>query len=409
MKILLVSDYATPIGGAEAALFTLRDGLRRRGHDARVFTSSAQPGGDGNVADYQCFGTTSRYRTLLQTANPWAYHKLRRVLTEFRPDVVHVKIFLTQLSPLILPLLKDVPSLYHAVWYRPVCPVGTKLFRDGTPCTVAAGSACYRNHCLPLRDWLPLMVQMKLWRRWRKVFNLIVANSETVKSHLVGNGIQPVEVVWNGVPVWPQRPPLSSPPIVAFAGRLVPEKGVDLLLRAFSRVQRAVPEARLLIAGDGPQRTQAQKLAATLQLSSAVHFLGHLAPQDLEERFASAWVQVVPSRWAEPFGLVAAEAMMRGTAVVASRTGGLAEIVQDGRTGLLVSPGDVDGLGEAMVRLLTNRELAERMGNEGRQVSLAHFNESTYVDRFVEYYHKLRVLVREQPSIRYDRAWHSNV
>ena len=116
MKILLISDYATPTGGAEILTISLRDGLRSRGHDARLFASSARPNGAHSQADYHCFGTTSGFRTLLQSANFWAARKLKRILAEFQPDVVHVTLFLTQLSPLILPLLKNVPSLYYAVW-----------------------------------------------------------------------------------------------------------------------------------------------------------------------------------------------------------------------------------------------------------------------------------------------------
>src|SRR4030095_4540448 len=100
MKILLVNDYATLIGAAEVLLLALRDGLRQRGHDARVFASSARPIASERFADYECFGTTSRFRTLLQTANPSALRKFSQVLSAFQPDVVHLSMFLTQLSPL---------------------------------------------------------------------------------------------------------------------------------------------------------------------------------------------------------------------------------------------------------------------------------------------------------------------
>lgn len=110
MKILLVNDDAVRQGGAEILLLKLRDSLRERGHDARLFASNAKEDGKCSLADYTCRGTTSRFRTLLQVANPWAAIGLRKVLRSFQPDVVHVKIFLTQLSPLILPLLRDVPS-----------------------------------------------------------------------------------------------------------------------------------------------------------------------------------------------------------------------------------------------------------------------------------------------------------
>src|SRR5712692_8465621 len=126
MKILFVNDYAVPQGGAEILLLDLRDALRARGHDVRLFASNAGQNGSCSLADYTCRGTTSRFRTLLQSGNPWAAMKLRRVLADFQPDIVQVEMFLTQLSPLILPLLRNVRSIYHVVWYRPICPLGTK-------------------------------------------------------------------------------------------------------------------------------------------------------------------------------------------------------------------------------------------------------------------------------------------
>src|SRR5262249_13047462 len=105
MKILLVNDYATPTGGAELLTLALRSGLRERGHDARLFASSARPGGNSSFADYECFGTTSLLRTPLQIVNPWAFWQLRRVLPPVPPGVVDVGGFFFQPSPLILPLL----------------------------------------------------------------------------------------------------------------------------------------------------------------------------------------------------------------------------------------------------------------------------------------------------------------
>src|SRR5712692_9414622 len=98
MKVLLVSDYAgSHVGGAELGLAILRDGLRAAGHDARLFASAALRDREGPAADYYGFGTTSRFRTLLQTGNVAAAIQLRRVLSTLQPDVIHVNLFLTQL------------------------------------------------------------------------------------------------------------------------------------------------------------------------------------------------------------------------------------------------------------------------------------------------------------------------
>ncbi|HET6616955.1 MAG TPA: glycosyltransferase family 4 protein, partial [Gemmatimonadota bacterium] len=142
MKILILNDMAAKVGGAETMTLDLRDELRRRGHDARVFASDALNQGEPSPADYSCFGTTGELRTLNRVANPRAWLSLRSAMADFRPDVVHVRMFMTQLSPLVLPLLEDVPSLYHAAWFETICPIGTRLLPDDSICEFEAGKVC---------------------------------------------------------------------------------------------------------------------------------------------------------------------------------------------------------------------------------------------------------------------------
>lgn len=370
-------------------VLNLRDEFRARGHDARLFASNAGESRNDSLADYTCRGTTSRFRTLLQSANPSAAMKFRRVLDVFQPDIVHVKMFLTQLSPLILPMLKNVRSVYHVVWYRPICPLGTKLLPDGSLCESPPGLVCYRGGCLPLRDWFPLMFQMKLWRRWRGVFDLIVANSESVRLRLIAEGIEPVEVIPNGVQSREARSAMSPNPSVAFAGRLVREKGVGVLLRAFAKVVQNIPTARLVICGDGPERISIERLTAELNLTASVSILGFRPNEEIERIFREAWVVAVPSIWEEPFGHVAIEAMMNGVAVVASNSGGLGEVVREGQTGFLVQPGDSDALAAALLTLLGDSSLALRLGAAAHELALAEFSRARMVDRFLQSYQSL--------------------
>lgn len=379
MKVLLIHDYSSLDGGAEIGTLTLRDGLRSRGFDVRTFTASTGP---NQIADYLCLGTKGSFRTLLQSANPSAYYQLRRVLREFQPDVVHVRMFLTQLSPLILPLLREIPTVYHAVWYRAVCPIGTKMLPGGANCEHQPGVACFKEGCLPAWDWAPLMLQMRLLARWRVVFDVVVANSEAVKQSLEDGGIRPVQVIPNGVRERPRAQLDPAVPLAGFAGRLVKPKGVATLLQAFAQV----PRGRLLIAGDGDERTSLEELARGLGIAERVNFLGHLTSTDLDRRFSRLWVQVIPSLWREPFGFVAPEAMMRGTAVIASAAGGLLDVVQHEKTGLLIPAGDVTALRDALNRMFDQPELAAKMGQAGREVALAEFHESVWLDRFAEVY-----------------------
>jgi glycosyltransferase involved in cell wall biosynthesis len=182
---------------------------------------------------------------------------------------------------------------------------------------------------------------------------------------------------------------LDGRPTVSFAGRLVREKGVDILLRAFAKTAGEVPSARLLIAGDGPDRERIKHLISDLRLASKVTLYGHLANPDIDAAFNGAWVQAVPSLWAEPFGITAVEAAMRGTAVVASGSGGLREIVEDGETGFLVPPGDVDALAEKLLLLLRDKNLAESLGSEGRKRSESRFGEQTFLNNLLGLYETL--------------------
>ncbi len=384
MRILILNDVAAPIGGAEIFTLRIRDELRARGHDARYLASSAFSNGAESTADHSCLGATSHLRTLNRTLNLDAYRRLRGALAGFQPDVVHVRMFMSQLSPLILPLLRSVPAIYHASTHELFCPTGHKVLPGGAVCRDDPGRVC--RTCLSRPAWGALMLQRRLVARWQHVFDLFVASSDAMRASLVEHGFGPVVRVYNGVPARAPRPPLRQPQCVAYAGRLSREKGVDLLVRAFAQVAPAHPEARLLILGDGPERAGLVRTVDSLGLADRVTMTGMLERRRMEEVLDEAWVQVVPSLVAEPFGNVVAEAMMRGTAVLATGHGGPAEVVVDGETGLLVRPGDVEMMADRLGGLLGDRARAERMGALGRERAESALSLEHCVDELLEAY-----------------------
>lgn len=396
MKILLVNDYATPTAGAEISAKILLDGLRTRGHEARFFSSRAELMPGASYADDLCFGTNSRFQVISSTFNFSARRALIRILDEYRPDVVHVKMFLWQLSPLILGPLDDYPSVYHAVVYKPICPTGWKMLPNGAPCESQPGLACLRDGCLTPQSWAALMVQNRLWRQGMHVFDTMVTTSSAMKERLEAEGVGPFQIIPNGCEERPARPPLGSEPRLAYAGRLSAEKGVDTLLRAFKRLLEQIPRVRLAIVGDGPLRDSLQELARKLEIADEVEFTGPLLTTEMERRLETAWVQVVPSKWDEPFGMVAIEAMMRGTAVLASNSGGLRDIVRNGETGLLVAPDEVEAWASALTALLSDRDRCEAMGAAGRKVALDEYTVGQKIDRILSLYENL--LNREQKT-----------
>jgi glycosyltransferase involved in cell wall biosynthesis len=163
-------------------------------------------------------------------------------------------------------------------------------------------------------------------------------------------------------------------PIVGIVKTLRPRYGIRELILAFQRIADAFPAARLMIVGGGEQHTELQKLLVNLNLETRITLTGQVSHEYVPDYLRSFDIFVVPSLTdRESFGVAAVEASASGLPVIASRVGGLPEVVLDGKTGLLVPPGDIDALATAISRLLADPVLRVQMGQAGRQFVLEHY------------------------------------
>lgn len=188
----------------------------------------------------------------------------------------------------------------------------------------------------------------------------------------------------NSLPVSGPRP-LSlpqDPPVIMTLGRLIPEKGFDLALRAMQQVHVRHPAAKMIVAGDGPERQPLETLAHELGLEGCVHFTGWIPPTEVPGFLNRASVVVMPSRWEEAFGLVSLQAAQMGRPVVGTRVGALPEIVIHGRTGFLVDNEDVTALANALDLLLRSPALMQEMGDQARARALTEFSFERYVNLY---------------------------
>jgi phosphatidyl-myo-inositol dimannoside synthase len=196
-----------------------------------------------------------------------------------------------------------------------------------------------------------------------------------------------------------ERHAIGDRPLVLCVGRLVPRKGQDVLLRGFGQVRRRVPEARLLLVGDGPLRARLRAMVSA-EIADAVVFAGEIADGDLPAYYAAADVFATPcrSRWGglevEGFGIVFMEAAASGVPSVAGRSGGAAEAVVDGRTGLVVDGTDVHAVAEAVAGLLADSERRAEMGRAGRERAVAGYDWRAIAGRLGE---RLAAAVAEGP------------
>jgi glycosyltransferase involved in cell wall biosynthesis len=163
------------------------------------------------------------------------------------------------------------------------------------------------------------------------------------------------------------RPRVESDPLrVVCAARLVPEKGIDVLLRAWRGVLAEASDAHLEIAGDGPLRASLERLAGELGIDNSVRFSGWLSGEEMSRFFLGASITVLPSRLAEGLGMALVEGGLAGCALIGSDLGGIRDVIESEESGLVVPPEDVAALEAAIVRCLRDPALARRLGDRAR-------------------------------------------
>jgi glycosyltransferase involved in cell wall biosynthesis len=175
---------------------------------------------------------------------------------------------------------------------------------------------------------------------------------------------------------------LGKAKVILAVTRLWPEeryKKIDLLIEAMPSVLRSVPEALLVIVGEGADRPRLERTVQESGLSGHVRFTGKIPDDRLSSFYDACDLFALPSL-GEGFGIVFLEAMAHGKPCIGAQAGAVPEVIQDGRTGLLVRPDDAGALAEALIRLLQNEDLRQAMGQAGRRRFLSEFS----FDRFKE-------------------------
>lgn len=229
---------------------------------------------------------------------------------------------------------------------------------------------------------------------------LIITVCEDFKKRLCALGVPPskIHVVYNGIsPHLCYARPSSgdvrrewnlpdNSRLLLVMGRLSGEKGQANFLRAFALVANEQPDVRAFIVGDGPDRNYLQSLANDLRLASRVVFTGY--QHDVRKYYEAADVLVVPSK-SEGIPNVVLEAMVFGVPIISTRVGGIPEVIQDGLSGLLVPSENPKALAEGILRLLSDRKLAQRLVQGARQECLPRFTTARRCAKLADLYQRL--------------------
>ncbi len=361
MKILHVNKFFDAHGGAEVYMHRLMSRQRDAGHEVHAFSTRSV----GNMASEDSRFFISRSKLEMGDAlnfiwNREARSSMQRALKEIQPDIVHIHNIYHHISTSILSPIRalKIPCVQTLHDYKLACP-NYKMYTEGLPCERCKGGNYFeavKHNCLTssFAGNVLAAIEMgftKSTQAYEKNIDTFICPSQFMANKMIewGEPANKIRVILNpaeemGIDMLGMHVPKKY---VLAIGRLSPEKGFDIAIRAI----QATPGIFLRIAGSGPMEESLKKISAR-----NVEFIGYADKAKLYTERSQAVALVVPTLMYENSPLVVLEALSQGLPVIASRIGGLPELIEHNVSGYLVKPGDAGELAAAISRISTLSE-----------------------------------------------------
>lgn len=388
MKVVQVHNYYRSRAGECVVFEAIVDLLKRHNVEVHTLTKKSQ-------------GIDNSFWTKLSAFGSGIYslsaaRDMSKLLQRLNPDVVHIHNLYPLISPSVAVTCYNhrIPVVMTCHNYRLVCPIGTFFCKDRTCESCADGKEYWcmikncRNNYVESTVYALRGMTARRFGLISKNVTLFIAVSEFQRRKLTEGGIDRKKIIV--LPHMVNTPDFTADPVlgryVAFVGRISEEKGIDTLLSA----AKNLPEASFSFAGGFTQA-----LGMKSDASNNVEFVGWLDRAQLSNFYRMARFVVVPSKCYETFGLVILEAMSHGLPVIASRIGGLPEVIDDGVTGVFFEPGNSYDLASKIKLLWKNPQVCRKMGQAAREKVVAEYSEEKYYDRLLSVYETAIKLNRE--------------
>ncbi len=394
MRIAQITQTYSPNGGVGTYVTRLSSLLAAAGHEVAVVHAVPVEKPLAGSPRLFCVENFDQYTGASVSRKRAA--EVMQVLAGFKPDVVHIQnnnnFFLEE------EIRRNYPCLKSTHVYD-FCPAGTKYHHAlKTVCGHPTGLVCLpqmlsRRCC---KDRNPATLWM-FYRRAKAVIendkkhSLLIAASVYVRDRMLEDGypIRKLKVIpyFTELPAWNPPEKLEGEKIILATGRMEPEKGIDQLLYAVSYIKAL--EWKLILDGSGSDIQRLKGLAASLGIEKRVEFAGWLPADQHRALYEKCYLVVVPSVWPEPFGLVGIEAMSYGKPVVAARSGGIPEWMEDGQTGFMVPARDPEAMAQKISVLLRRPGVARAMGESSRKRIERYYEPSRHIEKLLESYQQV--------------------
>lgn len=385
MKILLIHNSYGTFSGEEAVVQDIRHLLEGQGHTVVSYIRHSEE------ISQKAFGKIRAFFGGIY--NPFMQRDLRRFIEKNKPDIAHVHNLFPLISPSALVACRQawVPVVMTVHNYRLICPNGLFMSHGEVceRCTQGREYWCLFRNCegsfpkslgYALRNWVA---------RKRRFFldhvSVFAALTEFQRKRLIKEGYPEERIVVIPNFAMAENKQLSqNRAYVGFAGRISPEKGVQILMD----VARRLPDIPFRAAGGSDSMSELLK-----QAPENFKFEGHLSKESLDDFYAGCRMIILPSTWFEGLPFVLIETMLRGIPVICSRIGGLPEIVEDWVTGLLFDPGNSNDLADKIRYLWGNPDICLKMGQAGREKALREYTPDRYYGKLMAAYGKAHTLI----------------
>lgn len=400
MRILNVGQNYRIVGGAERYQLSLESLLESCGVEVVPFAASHPENLESNWSNYfpraVDFQRPRAVDLMRYVYSPDARQKMTRLLSENTVDLAHLHIYYGQLTGSILSPLRraQVPVVQTLHEYKLICPT-YKLFANNGVCEdcrlggfkQAVVRRCNRGSLA--RSALSA-VEAYVTRALGSIDSVdhFIAVSSFLREKVIEHGVPAdrVTTVHNFMDASCVRPAEGAGSYFLFFGRLERVKGIYSLLDAVAGLKGV----QLLIAGDGEEKSGVEARCEAAPFGN-IRYVGFKSGEALHELIRGARAVVAPSEWYETFGLTLLEGLAHARPVISSRIGGMTEVVEEGVDGLLVAPGDVEGIRKALLCLWNDEAKAVSMGVAGRRKVLDKFGPERHIEGIRSVYAKVGV------------------
>ncbi len=388
MRILHINDYYEKIGGTEVYLYSLKSEFTKLGHEIFIFSHSRTINGSStNVFIHKENNNKIIRHIFLNYFDPFLYYYLIRLLNKINPDIVHLHNCNKYLLTIVYAIKrKKIPIVQTVHDFGIICPTKKYVTIRQEICNSKFGFQCVQEGCISIFEYayssIPKLIKKHILRTKIDIF---LTPSNVLNETIEREKLKTVVYLPNFTAIPNSEYKKNSSKNILFIGSITKNKGLDCLLSAYKIILQKIPDAKLEIYGTGGYEKEIKHKAKNMKLNN-IFFHGRVSDDEIKKAYINSRLVAVPSIWVENSPIVVYEAMSYGKPVIASRIGGIPELVQDGQTGFLFNPNDANEFAEKTIQLLRDDKLTEFMGRNAQQIILTKFNKELHIAKLMGLY-----------------------